>query len=71
MTDHLTNLRGSHKGDFTIYYEHGNKVEKLSDCEIFQLDEVGVTFKDKNKLSKDRRRFIPRWKIVLIEQEFL
>ncbi len=71
MAEHLTNLKGNHRGDYTIYYQKGDKIEKLSDCDIYVLDNVGVTFKDKSKLGKDRRRFIPSFKIVMIEQEFL
>lgn len=69
--DHLTAITGNHKGNFTIYYQHGDKVEKLSDCVILKLDEMGVSFNDKVKLGKNRRKFIPTFKLVLIEQEFL
>ena len=70
MSTHEETLLANHKGDYTIYYQEGTKVEKINNCKIIKLDEMGITFKDKNKMSKDRYMYIPTFKLVRIVQEF-
>jgi hypothetical protein len=59
------------KRDVSVYYLEADKVKKLEDCRLIHLDEQGVTFEDKVKLGKNRIKFVPNFRLVMIEQEFV
>ncbi len=71
MSKHFEILTERIKRDVSIYYNDGNKVQKLTDCRLIHLDNEGVTFEDKIKLGKNRTKFIPNFKLVMIEQELV
>ena len=71
MSRHLEIFQERVKRDVSIYYHDGNKVQKLTDCRVLHLDGQGVTFEDKTKIGKNRTKFIPAFKLVMVEQEFV
>ncbi len=71
MSTHIEIWQERVKKDVSIYYQEGNKTQKLTDCRIIHLDGQGVTFEDKVKLGKNRIKYIPNFKLVMIEQEYV
>ncbi|MHA2249107.1 MAG: hypothetical protein ACXAD7_02035 [Candidatus Kariarchaeaceae archaeon] len=71
MSKHFEIFQERVKRDVSIYYQNGDKVEKLTDCRLIHLDTQGVTFEDKVKIGKNRVKFIPNFKLVMVEQEFV
>lgn len=71
MTSHAEVLAEHVKRDVSIHFFDGKNTDKLTDCRILHLDAEGVTFVDKNKLGKNRVKYIPNFRLVMIEQELL
>ena len=64
-------LLDKHNKDYSIWIHEGDKVEKYNDCRILKLDEVGITFMDNKKIGKSKVSFVPMYKVVKIQQEFI
>lgn len=71
MSKHLEIFQERVKRDVSVYYLEGDKVKKLEDCRLIHLDEQGATFEDKVKIGKNRIKFVPNFRLVLIEQELV
>ncbi|RMG35117.1 MAG: hypothetical protein D6732_09805 [Methanobacteriota archaeon] len=59
------------KNEYTIFVREGSKVEKISDCKILAMDEVGVTFEEMNRVAKNRINFVPYINLVRIRSELV
>lgn len=68
---HLDALMEKHDKDYSIWVDEGGNIEKYSDCRLIKLDNVGVTFMDNKKLGKSKVTFVPMFKLVRIQQEFI
>ena len=71
MSTHFQKMMEKHSKDYSIWVQEGDKVEKHSDCRLIHMDESGVTFLDKTKLGKNKVTFIPMFKLIRIQQEFI
>jgi len=68
---HLDVLLEKHDKDYSIWVLEGDNVEKHTDCRLIKLDDLGVTFMDNKKLGKSKVTFIPIYRLIRIQQEFI
>ncbi len=68
--EHLKILTGR-KNEYTIFIREGNNVEKVSDCKILAIDNIGVTFEEMSRVAKNRINFVPHINIVRIRSELV
>jgi hypothetical protein len=71
MSKHFEIFQERVKRDVSVYFLDGDKTKKLEDCRLIHLDEQGVTFEDKVKIGKNRIKFVPNFRLIMIEQEFV
>ncbi len=68
--DHFK-LLTDRKNEYTIFIKEGDKVEKITDCKILAIDEIGITFEEMSRVAKNRVNFVPHYSLIRIRSELI